>query len=313
MRVAYCYIGPLPEYAIDTVHQTRLFFSGPIDFIISDLTSPCIPILRKYDVTIVPYETVRHKGFEDCIAQYESKFSYLEGLKGRERLFVYAFERFFVLYQWVIQQNLEDILFLELDNLIYNDPHEWEESFCAKEMAFMFDNYDRCASGICFIQNADVLLQFTKCCIRYISETDTSKKFMTEMQALDEFWKMEPHRVQILPTHWPSSSVPDATHENYHRYKKSIFDSAAMGIYFGGVDPFHTDGLIITGLISIWSAINYTHYQFEWRTDEKGRLIPYVYNDSYWVRINNLHIHSKILGPHVSKDIIHSDITRSQS
>jgi hypothetical protein len=35
MIIAYCFIGKLPEYAVDTVHQARLFYYGPIYFIIS--------------------------------------------------------------------------------------------------------------------------------------------------------------------------------------------------------------------------------------------------------------------------------------
>lgn len=298
MRVVYCYIGTLPDYTIDTVLQTRLFFDGPIDFILSELTSPLIPILESYRVNIIPYETVRHSEFEACIQHYGFKFSIVEGLKGRERLFVYAFERFFVLYQWLLRCKAEDILFLELDNLLYDDPCIWEESFRQKDMAFMIDNYDRCASGICYIKNQDILHEFTKCCIRYISETDISQKFMTEMQALDAFWKQEPDRVQLLPTHWPSPSVPPETYENYARYH-TLFDAAAIGIYFGGVDPYHTNGLICTGLRSIWSFLDYTAYQFEWREDAKGRMIPYVLHDT-WIRINNLHIHSKNLTPYLS-------------
>ena len=304
MRIVYCFIGPLPEYAIDTVHQTRLFYKGPIDFIISDTTSPYLSILqKKYNVHLVSYESVQHQGFHECINTYRSKFTIVEGLVGREKLFIYAFERFFVLYNWMMQQRLENVLFLELDNLIYDDPLQWEEAFCSKDMAFMFDNVERCASGICFLRTTEILEKFLDCCIRYIAETDVTTNFMTEMQALDAFWKEEPDRVQILPTHWPSPSVPSDTYDNYHRYKKSIFDAAAIGIYMGGVDPYHTSGMVVTGLVSVWSLINYTGYTFEWKKDEKDRLIPYVkQEDGRWIRINNLHIHSKQLSPYVSKE-----------
>ena len=304
MIVAYCFIGSLPNYAIDTVHQTRLFFKGDIYFIVSDLASPIIDVLKNtYQVIIVPHKNLIDEEFNQCIEKYFHKFTILEGAKGRERLFIYAFERFVVLYQLMCQRNLTNVFFLELDNLIYDDPLKWEESFCRSEMAFMFDHYDRCASGICFIKNSEILSEFRTCCMKYISETDITRHFMTEMQALDVFWKANPTRVQILPTHWPDFYAPPETSENYHLYQHTIFDSAGLGIYFGGIDTLHTGGLIMTGLRAPWSAIDYSKYLFEWKEDEEGRLIPYVFHQEQRIRINNLHIHSKQLLPHLSKEI----------
>ena len=296
MIIAYCFIGKLPSYAIDTIYQLRLFYNGAVYFIISDYESLYIDTLRnKYDVTIVKYDDTIHTEFNECIKEYRTKFAYLEGLKGRENLFIYGFERFFVLYNLMIQQNLSNVFFLELDNLLYDDPLKWEQSFSQKDMAFMFDNYERCASGICFIKTPNVLQQFTQHCIKYIVETDITKQFMTEMQSLETFWKAYPQLVQLLPTHWPSPRAPPETYENYQYYMNTVFDSAALGIYLGGVDPFHTNGIIMTGLRSIWSVIDYTPYQFEWKVDEKGRNIPYVVGEQGPIKINNLHIHSKDL------------------
>jgi hypothetical protein len=59
MNIVYAFIGPLPSYSIDTVNQTRLFFDGPLYFIVSDLSSAYVPVLQdRYNVTIVPYESV---------------------------------------------------------------------------------------------------------------------------------------------------------------------------------------------------------------------------------------------------------------
>ena len=303
MILAYCFIGPLPDYAIDTIRQTRLFYKGDIYFIVSDLMSSHISTLQSvYHVTIVPYEPLIDEEFNQCVQQYVHKFTIVEGAKGRERLFIYAFERFVVLRQLMVQQHLANVFFMELDNLIYDDPVKWEESFCRSEMAFMFDNYDRCASGICFIKNVEILSEFRTCCMEYIIQTDITKQFMTEMQALDQFWKINPHKVQILPTHWPAEHVPPMTYEHYGHYQESIFDSAGLGIYFGGVDTLHTGGLVMTGLRAPWSAIDYTPNHFEWKTDEENRLIPYVVREGQWIRINNLHIHSKQLRPHLSRE-----------
>jgi hypothetical protein len=67
MNIVYAFIGPLPLYSLDTVFQTRLFFDGPIYFIVSDYHSPLIKKLEDYNVTIVRYDTLTHKMFNYLI------------------------------------------------------------------------------------------------------------------------------------------------------------------------------------------------------------------------------------------------------
>ena len=202
--------------------------------------------------------------------------------------------------------NLTNVFFVELDNLLYDDPRKWEESFNKKDLAFMFDNYERCASGICFIKTPNVLQQFTQHCIKYIVETDITKQFMTEMQSLETFWKAYPQLVQLLPTHWEAHYVPKETFRHYDKYNNTIFDAAGLGIYFGGIDTLHTGGLIMTGKRGPWSALDHSAYTYEWKEDEEGRFIPYLIHPERLIRINNLHIHSKHLRPHLSKDVTHN-------
>jgi len=286
MIIAYCFIGKLPEYAVDTVHQARLFYYGPIYFIISDLESPYVKQLEAYHVTIVPYLSVIHSGFTECSTTYYSKFEIVPHLKDREKLFIYSFERFAVLYQTMIMYDLSNVFFLELDNLIYDNPLLWEEQFSVKDMAYMYDNVERCNSGICFIKNKEMLDTFVSHIIDFIGN---SIKNITEMIALYEFWDKNRDRVQLLPTHWSDDSLVSQEFNRYH----SVFDSAAMGIILGGMDPYHTGGVIKKGLHWPHSVINYTEYTYEWRKDNIGRNIPYVQYDDKWIRINNLHIHSK--------------------
>jgi len=293
MILTYCFIGSLPDYAIDTIYQARLFYKGVIYFIVSDIHSPHVAELKyKYDVTIIDYNTMIDIEFNNCVNQYFDKFVIVPALKGREKLFIYAFERFFLLYHLMDQYQLSNVFFLELDNLIYDDPMVWETSFASNEMSYMYDNHGRGASGICFIQNKDILLQFTEYCKHFIA---TNTVFLDEMSALHEFWVANKDRVQLLPTHWPAADVPKETYMNYDNYQNTIFDAAALGIYLGGLDPYHTNGIIVTGQKSKWSAINCTQYKYKWIIDDKNRKIPYVLHGDTWIKINNLHIHSKNL------------------
>jgi len=301
MIVAYAFIGKLPSYSIDTVHQTRLFFDGPIYFIVSDLNSEYVPILKnKYNVTIINYNDVIDNTFIELVCTSVLRTAEVPALGDRSGLFIRSFERFYVLYNLMINNNLENVFFMELDNLIYDDPTKWLTSFCQKEICYMYDNNQRCSSGISFIKSANSLKNltdfFTKHIKNFVVERDGQ---INEMTALSLFYENNKEIVQILPIHWSSTEYPVEYSESFRLYD-SIFDSAALGIYFFGLDPYHTEGKIVKYKKWWGSLIDYTVYKYEWKIDNKGRNIPYILNGTTWLRINNLHIHSKFLTPALS-------------
>jgi hypothetical protein len=297
MIIVYAFIGNLPSYCIQTVYQTRLFFNGDIYFIVSDLNSVHISELQnKYNVKIINYNEVKNEEFQNLLQLKIKKFEYCKGLIGREWLFVYSFERFYILLELMKMKNLENVFFMELDNLIYDDPRKWLISFSKSDMAFMFDNYNRCSSGICYIKNTEILNKFLTCCSDYISN---SNNFLTEMETLYIFWEKNKDIVQLLPIHW-NVEPKDLCCKNFDLYQ-SIFDAAPIGIFLCGKDPYHTNGRIVTGQKWSGSLIDFTQNRYDWKTDENNLKIPYILNHDKWIRINNLHIHSKNLLPYVSK------------
>jgi hypothetical protein len=193
----------------------------------------------------------------------------------------------------MIQLSLTDVFFLELDNLIYDDPLKWETSFKERDMSYMFDNVNRGASGIAFFRSTILLTEFLKTSSEFI---DTANEFMTEMTVLYNFWTTHQTTVQLLPIFWTDPSHPPQANATFPIFN-SVFDAASMGICLGGMDPYHTRGVIVKGLPGKWSYHDFSKYTYEWKKDEKGRLIPYILRttDNTWIRINNLHIHSKDL------------------
>jgi len=303
MNIAYSFTGPLPSYAVDTVYQTRLFYDGPIYFIVSDYESPLIEELKQLDVTIIYHYNVIHNHFNYIVDNLYNKFCILYNLHGREKLFIYSFERFFLLFNLMIEHNLENVFFMELDNLIYDNPIKWLESFSKTEIAYMFDSDNRYASGVCFIKNSFILDELCDFMMNYIIETDITQDFLTEMRALYNFYKQEEgnrNKIQLLPIHWVDIKYPKETYDTFSDYN-SLFDAASMGIFIGGYDPFHTNNVIVVGSKGDWSTIDYTGYSYKWELDSEQRKIPYIFNGTIWLRINNLHIHSKNLKSYVSK------------
>jgi hypothetical protein len=302
MNLVYAFIGTLPSYSIDTVHQARLFYDGPIYFIVSDYESPLVETLRtKYSVTIVRYDSVVDEEFNKVVARNYHRFEIVPNLKGREKLFIYSFERFYVLHNLMKQQNLQHVLFAELDNLLYNDPREWLDGFLTHDMSYMFDNVNRGASGIAFIRSTTLLAEFLKCCSEFI---DSANEFLNEMTVLYKFWMTHSTTVQLLPIYWIDPAHPPQANATFPLFN-SVFDAASMGICLGGMDPHHTQGIIVKGLYSRSTYHDFSKYTYSWKKDEKERLIPYILRptDNTWIRINNLHIHSKELGPCLSRPL----------
>ena len=302
MLVVYSFIGRLPEYAVTTVHQLRLFYDGPVFFILDDFTSPYTSILySKYGVEIVPYSDVVDHDFLALASV--TKLTYcMRTLVGREFLFLRAFERFYLLHNFMMSSGATNVLFLELDNLLYDNPITWLPTLQKTDIAYLFDNINRASGGVTYVKNATSLkklLDSFNVRVRAGGET------IDEMDALYTFWKNnhETGVVQFLPIYWTDPSIAWQAHTSALSFSDSIFDAAALGICIGGIDPVHSDGVVKYGVHWQFSLIDYTKCTVEWRVDDRNRRIPYIWSGSKWLRINNLHIHSKLLQPMLSLPI----------
>jgi len=291
MFVALSFVGTLPSYIVESIHQIRCFFNDDIYLIVSDITSQYLSNIQKYNVTIIDYKSVCNLQFIDVVNKNMHKFCIVENLKGREQLFIRSFERFFLLRNLMVSRNLQDCLFLELDNLIYDNPHNWLNEFSKSELCYMYDNDDRCSSGIMYVKQENSLDNFLHYILDFISN---SNEFLTEMTTLYRYFEMAPSKVQLLPIMWNKSDISEKANMNFSKYN-SIFDALAIGCCLLGLDPYHTQGVVTLGKKAEWCAIDYTKEVFEWKVDTQGRKIPYIYDGTQWLRINNLHVHSKQL------------------
>lgn len=296
MNVVYSFVGQLPPYSVLTVKQLRQFYDGPVYFIVNDLSSKYLQEIRDLDVEIVEFQDVEDKAFTELQKIQYDKFCYCHKLKGREDLFLRAMERFYLLHNLMVLKSLEHVFFVELDNLLYDDPRKWVPSFSKKDMAYMIDNTDLCSSGICYVKHPEVVKKFTEFLTFKVSVAD---EFLSEMRFLFYFFRDNPDLVQILPTHWESPGIHPVSFENFSSYE-SIFDALPIGVFLTGADSTHSDGVIQRGFKSKWSMTDFTGYTYVWKLDDKNRKVPFVRVGSADIQINNLHVHSKDLEPFTS-------------
>ena len=73
-----------------------------------------------------------------------------------------------------------------------------------------------------------------------------------------------------------------------------IFDAAAIGQYLGGIDPRNQIG-DTRGFINETCFIKYNNYTFFWIINENGLYQPHIFINNNYIKIINLHIHSKNL------------------
>lgn len=291
MNVVYSFVGKLPEYTTLSIEQIRKFYPGDIYLILDDLESNVIDKIKHFNVKLINYDSVRSSKFDDVNSKYGKKFPVVDFLKDRELLFMRSFERFYILEELMKKYSLKDVLFLEIDNTIYFDPMQYITYFRSKGLSYMFDNTNRCSSGLAYIRDVDSLSDLTDFFSYWIPNANY---WISEMGALYDYYTNNKYKVQLLPVLWNDGKYPEMSHCNYNKFG-SVFDAAAIGVYMFGLDSCHTGGKIITGQKSKFSMIDYTNYSFQWKEDEKGRKIPFILTPSGYKRINNLHIHSKDL------------------
>ncbi len=303
MNIVLSFIGHLPHYIKDCIFQIRLFYDGKIYLILDDVNSPiCNELINTFNVILIPYENVFSVEFMNIYNKNIEKFVYLPTLAGRTLLMMRSLERFFLLEKLLNLYKLTDVFFMELDNLIYDNPNNWNNVFSKYELCYMYDNINRCSSGIMYVKNEFSMQPLTDYILNYIDTTFQFKEWLGDMVVLYDFYKemelINSNYVHILPTIWKTIYHENNPHvdcavssKNFELYNESIFDAAGMGVYLFGIDRKP----IVKGIKSPFSKIDYTVYKFKWVEDEHMRKIPYILNENKWIRINNLHIHSKQL------------------
>lgn len=310
MNIVLSYVGPLPAYTVDCIQQIRLFSKCQIYIILDDVNSPCVKELETYNVTFIDYNTVKSQEFLNLFESHKKPFSVCDDLGDRRFIFMRSIERFFLLFNLMQQKALTDVLFMEIDNTIYDDPMNWFEQFSKKELCFMYDNEERFSCGLFYTKTATSLIPLLSGVFQNIHKY---RDWYCDMAILYELYETEYSKsILLLPTHTgvvvddkkffrkgdqPTDSLNTLTCMNYGLFGETIFDAAGMGVYLFGCDPFHSGGVVVHNFSEkTWSHIKFSQYEYKWEKDSLERKIPYVnFGDGTWIRVNNLHIHSKDL------------------
>ena len=291
MHLILSFIGKLPKYILYCIYQIRIYSDLPIYLIYNDYSSKHLEKIKTHNVILVDYKKINYN--YEKINSIKNYFQIVDGLNERRELFYRAFERFYLLRNLSELFNLEDIIFLEIDNLVYDDPSKWINIFKNNDvkMSFMIDNINRASTGISYFKDIYYITKLTDYFDNVYFTNNISGKFLNEMSAVYEFYKENEDDCFIMPSLVTENKIPILS-QNYNKFN-NIFDPASYGVYLLGYDTYHTNGKIVLYQQNKWAYIKPSN-NIMWETED-GKKKPYLVNENGKILINNLHVHSKNL------------------
>jgi len=192
--------------------------------------------------------------------------------------------RFFYIYEFMKKYDIEDVIHLENDVLIYYNTDELIDKVNKEFLYIPFDTYERNIPSIMYIPNKDVFKII-------LDNYDFNKNDMENFSTI----KQKTGLVQNFPifiTNDNLTSEQQFVTTNCINFP-FIFDAAAIGQYLGGIDPRNQSG-DTRGFVNETCVIKYNNYRI-WFEEISGFKKPFIEIEGTKVQIFNLHIHCKNL------------------
>lgn len=304
MELAYAFLGVLPHYIVHTIHQARCFYDGPITLLIDDLQSPYLEALKPYNVTILNAYDYVHLEFIQAVEQNLPKFCIAHKLGDRRLLFIRSFERFFILENWMRRHTKQNILFLELDMLMYFKPNDLLAFFSQRDMTFTHTEKNHKCSAFFYVKSADALHRLTSYFLDYIRSPENTQN-ISEMQAIWKWLDIPGNRetIWMLPGLWKDERYHFDVWENFEAFQYTLFDSLGIAILIDGPDASHRDEWERRGRVWWGVDVKYNEYQYKWKEIDGNRVVYLLDQNQNEYKVQALHVHNKNLSAFLSKPL----------
>jgi hypothetical protein len=299
MIICLIYIGNLPYYTKDCIHQIRTWSNIPIYFI-TDKVNQCKLLLEDYDnINYVNYDDILDQNIK-VLETIKSVFMTCDFLGDRKHLFYYSFLRLYLLENFMRKYNFKDVFHLEIDNLIYEDPLTFESQFKSKGITYIYEDDKRASAGIFFARDVDSLNHLNMTVLNFINRVGWN----SEMVFLGNYANIFKDNVYCLPITNKSSNntAINQISEKYEEFDNWTFDGSVYGTYLTGIEKAH---VVTYGKYckNPWVNLDITKFSYRWERDNSGRLFPSI-SSPYSSKIFNLHVHSKELRRYLSKPLL---------
>lgn len=285
----YCNRG-LPIFMEDCIKQIRTFNDCNL-YLITDTHIDDI-FLNKYNINLINISNVNL-----------NKLNVFYNLFGKDNFWAVAAARFYYIEWFMKDNNIENVIHIENDILLYHNVNDYEKIFedTFNGMAITPGGPGKCMTGYFYIKNHKLLEHMNDYFIEIYQSNilgNLKRKYniisMINEQVLLFMYSKELGKdfLDYFPI------LPYGEHSyNYNQFS-SLFDPASYGQYVGG-DRIQGPGVKPDDHYIGQELINNPTYdiKFEYVNDLK---IPYFYYNNEKTFINNLHIHSKNLYKYLS-------------
>ena len=192
--------------------------------------------------------------------------------------------RFFYIYEFMEQYNIDDVIHLENDVLIYYNCTEITNRVGRQFVYMPFDTLNRNIASIMYIPSASVFRRVLENYDYTLNDMENFSRIRSKANIIRNF--------PIYPSNNSLNSEIRFVSENFDNFG-FVFDAAAIGQYLGGIDPRNYPG-DTRGFVNETCVIKYNKFNFIWGTLD-GMKKPFIIINDMKFPIFNLHIHHKNL------------------
>lgn len=291
--------GAVPAYLYDQARQTRLFNPDtPLYLILDDDALIDVATVRELNIIVV-----RRGAIVRC--KNHARFGRRNRLKrrGLGGFWLFASERFFVIESFLAACELQNVVHMENDVMLYASLGSLLPAFLehSPRIGVTMDSERRCIPGLVFIRDRDALSAMNGHIIDH-----SLRQRHTDMEALASFMAAAApdacSPLPVVPAGYArrfglrnAEGVPGTSpwyEAGFERFG-GVFDAAALGQFLGGIDT-RGEERDTRGFVNETAVYDPRNFNLHWKV-EAGLRRPYGMVGGVEFPVFNLHIHSKKL------------------
>ncbi len=290
-------VRDIPSYVIDCVEQIRLFSDIPVYFVcgrkkvVDGRLAGLCSIVHYEDLPLSP----AHLDFYKKMSSGKAVF---------DNFFQCALERFFVLDEAISGLGLKNVIHMENDILLYEDPVKILRmlEIDYKNVTVPRMNEKDSMASVMYIPDKDSLSDFLAYINGHIydkgcNDMNLLAAYMREKRllSLPVIYEGYPEKYELK--NQKGDRAPAEYESDYYLHAGEyggIFDAAPIGQFIGGTDKKPGGVTENVGFINDAAFIDPSKLDIRWKKEKEG-YIPFVIDKDKTYRIFNLHVHCKEL------------------
>jgi len=289
--IHFVYLGyPLPKYAVASLKLAKEYGGMKVHLLASKKNKKFIDSLLINFTALEDFYD--NKIFEPSERNLLNDKNFLNGF------WLKTLERFFVLSQFVKKNKLENFFHAELDQLLFG----------ADELVLNIEKSQKSGIFIPFHSNTEAIASVFYCnnihSLDSLLMTASTSGYRNEMELIAKCAQNNPNLFIALPTMVSKIIGSDiAKSKNIFELSPTVLggvvDAAQVGAWIAGLDVFHTpmNQMPKTKFVEPLrdDLLSRQHLEkFKFQIDFEKNQLNIVFDNTFLIRIFNLHIHSKI-------------------